>query len=147
MLRAHFVTRAKANEIVAQLHRHHAPALGDVFRVGCFDDDGVCHGVVQVGRPVARRLDDGDTCEVIRLATDGHRNACTFLYSRAARIAREMGFARIITYILESEPGVSLRAAGWQCDGVCGGGSWSVPSRPREDKAPTCKKQRWHKEL
>jgi len=145
-LRAKWCSQREANTLVEQLHRHHQPSQGDIFRVAAVDSDG-CHGVVQVGRPVSRMLDDGETVEVIRLATDGSKNVCSFLYSRAARIAQEMGFKKIITYILETEPGTSLRASGWTCEGAAGGGSWSVPSRPRADKAPTCKKQRWSKQL
>ena len=73
---------------------------------------GVLHGVAMVGRPVSRYLDaGGDTVEVIRLCTDGTRNACSFLYSRAARIAQEMGYRKIITYILDTETGSSLKAS------------------------------------
>lgn len=44
-----------------------------------------------------------------------------------------MGYTKIITYILESELGTSLKASGWEkeADGV-GGSNWNVPSRPRE---------------
>ena len=85
-----------------------------------------------MGRPVNRYLDDGYTLEVLRLCSNGKKNVCSFLYSKADRIAMEMGYKRIITYILESEAGTSLKAAGWHLDksGV-GGGSWDVPSRPR----------------
>jgi len=65
------------------------------------------------------------------------------LYAAAARAAAAMGYARIVTYILSSESGVSLRASGWQRDGVSPGGSWSGPSRPREDKHPLEPKTRW----
>ena len=58
-------------------------------------------------------------------------------------MARELGYVRLITNILASEPGTSLKAAGWTYVGEAGGGSWSVPSRPREDKHPTEKKVRW----
>jgi hypothetical protein len=93
-------------------------------------------------------MDDGKTIEVVRLCTDGYENACSFLYSRAARVAKEMGYEKIITYILESENGSSLKASGWNLDKEsCGGGQWSCPSRPRETTAPTCKKQRWIKYL
>ena len=55
-----------------------------------------------------------------------------FLYSRAARIAKEIGYKRIITYILESETGISLKASGWHLEATnCGGRSWNTPSRPR----------------
>jgi hypothetical protein len=41
------------------------------------------------------------------------------------------------TYILASERGTSLRAAGWNLIGEAGGGSWSREGRPRVDTAPT----------
>jgi len=54
-----------------------------------------------------------------------------------------MGFRRVVTYTLESEPGTSLRATGWVPAKLTKGGSWNTPSRPREDNAPTCRKIRW----
>lgn len=146
-----------ANDFVDKNHRHHSPVHRDKFRVGC-EVDGRLVGVVQVGRPLSRHLDDGKTLEVVRLCTNGSANVASFLYSRAARIAQEMGYSKIITYILETESGTSLKASGWKCEELsAGGGSWSVPSRPREqtqltlfgetEKYPICKKQRWAKEL
>lgn len=136
-----------ANRFVDRLHRHHDSVYRDKFRIGAWKD-GALVGVVQVGRPVARNLDDGLTVEVTRLCTDGSRNVCSFLYARAARIAQEMGYRKIITYILSSEPGVSLKAAGWSLeDSSCGGGSWNRPSRPRTTTAPVEPKQRWAKIL
>ena len=133
-----------ANAFVAQLHRHHDPVYRDKFRVGC-EMNGKLVGVVQLARPVSRELDDGQTIEVVRLCTDGTPHVCSFLYAKAARIAREMGYARIVTYILETETGISLKAAGWKYDGTTHGGHWSCPSRPRKTTAPTCPKQRWIK--
>ena len=105
-------------------------------------------GVAVCCRPVARLLDDGLTCEVARLCTDGTRNACSILYAACARIARDMGYHKIITYILEDEPGTSLRASGWALeDAHCGGGGWGRPNRARDNKAPVCPKQRWGKNL
>ncbi len=124
----------EANAFVDRLHRHHNPVVRDKFRVGC-EVDGKLVGVVQVGRPVARMLCDGKTLEVVRLCTDGTPHVCSFLYSRAARIAKEMGYERIITYILESEPGTSLKATGWTCEGIFGGG---IVERP----FPTAKSDR-----
>ncbi|WBB52437.1 hypothetical protein O7601_17780 [Verrucosispora sp. WMMD573] len=66
-----------------------------------------------VGRPLARHLDDGLTAEITRLATDGSRNACSILLAAAWRVARHMGYQRMITYTRAGEPGTSLRAAGW----------------------------------
>lgn len=126
----------EACEFVTKHHRHHRAPIGQRFSiaVAC---EGVIVGVAIVGRPVARMLQDGFTLEVNRLATDGTPNACSALYGASWRVAKAMGYRKLITYILESEPGTSLRAAGWQCIGQRGGGSWSVPSRPRTDKHPT----------
>lgn len=137
----------EANAFVDSLHRHHDPVYRDKFRFGVLDDKGELRGVVQIGRPVSRHLDDGKTVEVVRLCTDGFRNACSFLYSRAARIAKEMGYHKIITYILDSESGDSLRAAGWIKEADTKGKHWSCQSRPRQTTAPTCNKQRWAKAL
>ncbi len=149
-----------AQNYINTYHRHHQAAHRDKFRIAAMED-GKIVGVVQVGRPVSRVLDDGNTLEVLRLCTNGKKDVCSFLYSRAARIAKEMGYAKIITYILESEPGTSLKASGWtlEADGV-GGANWNVPSRPREVVASQLslfpekpkypvneKKQRWSKQL
>jgi hypothetical protein len=125
----------EANAFVAQHHRHHQPVRGHKFSIGAALGDEIV-GVVIVGRPVSRRRDDGETLEVTRLCTDGTRNACSFLYGAAARAAFALGYRRIGTYILASEPGTSLKAAGWRQIGETPGRSWSVPSRPRVDKHP-----------
>lgn len=132
-------TRIKLNEanaFVADLHRHHKPVVGHLFSLGAVLE-GKLVGVAIVGRPVARMRDDGLTAEVTRLCTDGTKNACSFLYGASARAAFALGFVRIGTYILASEPGTTLRAAGWRLIGQTQGGSWSRPSRGREDEHPT----------
>lgn len=149
-----------AQSYINQHHRHHQAAHRDKFRIAASDGNNIL-GVIQVGRPVSRVLDDGHTLEVLRLCTTGDKNVCSFLYSRAARIAKEMGYAKIITYILETERGTSLKASGWElgADNV-GGSDWNVPSRPREvyatqismfeEKAKypvNVRKQRWVKVL
>lgn len=133
---------AAANEFVSDLHRHHDPVYRDKFRVGALVD-GKLVGVVQVGRPVSRYLDNGENIEVVRLCTDGTKNVCSFLYAKAARIAKEMGYKKIITYILESESGASLKAAGWEQETVTNGGDWNRKSRPRNTTAPTVPKKRY----
>jgi hypothetical protein len=125
----------EANTFVAQHHRHHKPVIGHLFSIGV-SLDGVIVGVAIVGRPVSRHRDDGVTAEVTRLCTDGTHNACSFLYGASARAAFALGFKRIGTYILASEPGVSLTAAGWRLLGERGGKSWSRAARPRVDKHP-----------
>jgi hypothetical protein len=80
-------------------------------------------------------LDDGMTIEVLRLCTDGTPNACSILYAAARRAAKAMGYRRIITYILETETGASLKAAGWRKTTTTQGGEWSRPSRARKSAA------------
>ena len=129
----------EANSFVEQHHRHHKPVVGHLFSIGAALGDAIV-GVVIVGRPGARMRDDGETAEVTRLCTDGTPNACSFLYGAAAKAVFALGNRRIGTYILASEPGTSLMGTGWKLIGERGGGSWSVPSRPRVDKHPTQKK-------
>jgi len=124
----------EANEFVKQHHRHHRPVPGHLYSIGAVLDQIV--GVVIVGRPVARGRDDGMTAEVTRLCTDGTHNACSFLYGAAARAAFALGYKRIGTYILASEPGTSLAAANWRLIGEVRGRSWTTPSRPRVDRHP-----------
>ena len=127
---------------VNQHHRHHAAPQGGLFAVAVAVGDEVV-GVAIVGRPVSRVMSDGFTAEVTRLATTGERNACSMLYGASWRAARAMGYRRLITYTLDTEPGASLRGAGWRCVGQAGGGSWSRKNRPRIDKHPTQCKFRW----
>lgn len=111
------VSLKNANAFVAQHHRHHRPVTGHKFSIAC-TEAGRLAGVAIVGRPVSRYLDDGHTLEVNRLCTDGTKNACSFLYAAAWRAARAMGYRKIVTYILDTESGASLRAAGWVCAGL-----------------------------
>lgn len=125
----------EANTFVSQHHRHHRPVVGHKFSLGAALD-GKIVGISIIGRPVSRHRDDAMTLEVTRVCTDGTRNACSFLYGASAKAAFALGYTRIGTYILASEPGTSLTAAGWRLIGQRGGGSWSVPSRPRVDTHP-----------
>lgn len=105
-------------------------------------------GVAICGRPVARKCDQKYTLEVLRLCTDGTSNACSFLYALSAKIAKLMGFRKIQTYILNSEPGTSLLAAGWIDEGPAGGGNWNGGNRKgRREDQPMEKKRRYVKYL
>lgn len=124
-------------------HRHHKAPAGWKFGIAVNDGQKIV-GVVMVGRPVARRLDDGWTLEVNRCCTDGTKNAASMLYGAAARAARALGYKRLITYTLVTERGTSLIAAGWKSlYDTRKRKSWNVPSRPRIDKAPTGQKTLW----
>lgn len=134
---------ADANAFVEKHHRHHRPVVGHKFSIAVEDELDQVRGVAIVGRPVARGRDDGLTLEVTRLATDGCPNACSALYSAAWRAARAMGYLRLGTYILASEPGTSLRAAGFRLVHEVRGRSWDTPARRRADHHPTTDKQLW----
>lgn len=138
---------SEACDFVTRLHRHHQKPHKHRFSIGVVDEEGVLRGVAIADRPVSRMMDQKFTLEVTRLATDGCPNACSHLYAAVARAAKAMGFHRVITYILESEPGTSLRAVGWEPRAKTQGGSWSRSSRPREDKHPLEPKVRWEKDL
>jgi hypothetical protein len=59
-----------------------------------------------------------------------------------------LGYKTIQTYILDSESGTSLMAAGWKKAGETAGGDWNTPTRlGRRIDQPMTKKQRWCKEL
>ena len=150
-LRARPITFRGACAAVTELHRHHKAPRGLKFAIQCerYDTDTdawVLCGVVMVGRPVARAVCQHTVLEVTRLATDGTYNVCSFLYSRAARVADAMGCVAIQTYILESEPGTSLRAAGWTEEETArqSGKGWNNRAGRRPDQ-PTCKKRRFRK--
>lgn len=124
------VSYADACAFVAQHHRHHDAPQGHKFSIAVTDGQEV-RGVVMVGRPVSRHLDDGLTLEVTRCCTDGAANACSMLYGAARRAARALGYQRLITYTLASEPGASLRGAGWRVVWQTKGGEWTRDARPR----------------
>ena len=140
------VSLKDANAFVAAYHRHHKPTRGHKFSVGCAVA-GQLVGVAIVGRPVSRYLDDSLTLEVNRLCTTGEPNVCSMLYGAAARAAKAMGYRKIITYTLDSEPGASLRAAGWTCAGPAGGKRWTGQRRPAVDLYPAQTKLRYEKLL
>lgn len=133
----------EANVFIRKHHRHHGPVVGHKFSLAVCDEEKTIRGVAVVSRPVSRMLDNGLTLEVTRVATDGCPNACSALYGAARRAAFALGFKRLITYTLKDESGVSLSGAGWKQIGEAGGGSWSVPSRPRIDRHPLQKKMLW----
>ena len=134
-----------AADYVNENHRHHRAPVGHKFSIGVYLGNEL-HGVAMVGRPVSRYMDDGLTLEVNRLCTDGTKNACSILYAAAFRAAKELGYKRLITYTLISEPGTSLYAAGWHCDGEAGGLRWSGKRARQESAWPEEKKMRWSKE-
>lgn len=139
------ITFRQASEYVNRLHRHHRAPRGGKFSIGLYNDDKLV-GVAICGRPVSRILDDGVTCEITRVCTDGTPNACSILYGACCRIAKEMGYEKVITYILESENGASLKASNFICEGKAGGIKWTG-KRDTGAEYPHEMKTRWVKKL
>ena len=134
-----------ANDFVEQLHRHHHPTAGHKFSIGA-EKDGKLVGVIICGRPVSRFLDDGYTLEINRVCTDGTKNACSLLYGAAVRAAKALGYHKVITYTLQSEPGTSLKASGFTCEGEAGGLVWTGQRHPKQENLyPMEMKNRWVK--
>ena len=129
------VTISEAKAYVREVHRHAPVIQGGLFAVGLAESPGPrpLVGVAIVGRP-SRLIQDGWTCAITRLATDGSRNACSMLYGAAWRAAKAIGYRRARTYTLTTESGASLRAIGARPIGLTEGRSHSRPKRPRTDK-------------
>lgn len=138
------ISLKEANAFVEMHHRHHKPVVGHKFSIGASDGEKIV-GVAIVGRPVSRHLDDGWTLEVTRCCTDGTKNACSLLYGAAWRAAKAMGYRKIVTYILESEHGTSLKASGYKCIGQAGGLRWTGTRRPEVDLCPAQMKLRFER--
>ena len=133
----------EAQAFCEQHHRHARPPVGHKFSISAVRENRVV-GVVTVGRPVARMLDDGWTLEVTRCTTDGTRNACSLLYRAAWRAVRAMGYRRLVTYTREGETGGSLKASGFEPTTLGKvGGSWDTVSRPRVNTNPRQATLRW----
>lgn len=135
-----------AQVFVRENHRHNKPPVGHKFSIACYDGDRLC-GVCMVGRPVSRYLDDGMTLEINRCCTDGTKNACTMLYGAACRAAKALGYKKMVTYTLETEPGTSLRASNFTCEGKAGGGYWNGQRYQQMMIVDTGMKMRWTREL
>jgi len=113
------VTLKEANNFVETYHRHSGRTSrdGGKFAIGVSRAGYGLLGVVIVGRPLARALDDGVTAEALRVCVlpnmgDVTKGACSFLYAAAWRAWRAMGGHKMVTYTLQSESGQSLVGAG-----------------------------------
>lgn len=149
------ITLKAARRFVADHHRHNVPPVGWRFGVG-LEHAGALVGVAVAGTPVSRLLDDGRTVEVTRVCTLGHKNASTMLYGALCRAAKALGYTRVVTYTLETESGLSLRAAGFaEVSRGPGGRSWaSKPNGGRYEATlwgrrliPTEGRIRWERRI
>lgn len=147
------VKLSEAKDFVRKHHAHVKPPAGWKFGASIWNGGSTQIGVIMVGRPVSRMLDQkGDTLEVNRLCLNRDLpdplrwNACSQLYAWAAREAEKRGYGRIITYLRDDEDGVSVKAAGWVAEHKSAGGSWDRKDRGRASEN-TVPKIRWAKSL
>jgi hypothetical protein len=148
-VRLEHIELKEANEYIQEFHRHHGKVQGHRFSLAA-TVDGNLVGVAVVGRPVGGQH-QRDWVEVTRLCTNGHPNACSFLYAAAARAGKALGYARIQTFILRSETGVSLLAGGWKFDRLSHPVGWHHDGPNRKARVVenhlADRKQLWYKEL
>lgn len=137
-----------ANKFIEEYHRHNKGIdhRSHRFTIGLFYKDELI-GVGVAGMPIARKLDDGNTMEILRVCVkNGFKNANSILYGRLARIGFLMGYENLITYTLQKESASSLKAVGAILDKELNrtSNSWNVKGRKREhQKIYEEKKIRW----
>lgn len=127
---------------VKQWHRHLPELQGGLFAVQLVDEEGCCLGVGIAGTP-PRVWNGTGRIVVSRVATNGASNACSAIYGALCRAAKALGYREVWTYTLPSEPGTSLRAAGFTAAGFTSGGTHDRPSRARNAPVRAEPKQRW----
>lgn len=140
------ITLKVANSYVNKFHRHHNATTGCKFAIGIKNDNNELIGVAICGRPVSRYYDNGTTLEINRVCTNGTYNACSMLYGACCRIAKDMGYKKVITYTLKSEKGTSLKASNFTCEGEAGGTHWTG-KRNKGQKLPHEMKLRWVRKI
>jgi hypothetical protein len=138
------------NAFLSKYHSHCGGVQGWTDVLGICDDLSF-FGVLVMGYPVARKLNDNKTLEVRRLAlmSNAPKNSASMLLGRAERIAKAKGFSQLISYTLASEDGISYQAAGWTEDShVVQAQTWSRSNRKRKSHDIENEiKHRWRKIL
>lgn len=136
-------------EFINAHHRHHDAPVGWKFGMGIWNGPTLL-GVAAVGNPVNRIMMARGFWEINRVCLrdlwpddELGRHAASQVYAACRKEIRRRGGQKVLTYVLESESGVSLKAAGFVRVWRTKGGSWNTPSRPRTDKAPTDRKWLW----
>ncbi len=133
------ISLAEANAFVRRFHRHNysCPRNGGRLAVSVTAGSGLV-GIGILARPVSRVLaQDIRTAEVVRVCVcpDAPTNACSMLYAALWRAWRAVGGRRLVSYTLQTEPGTSLRAAGFVAVAKVPGKTWNRRGRPRNDQA------------
>ncbi|XVQ86487.1 XF1762 family protein [Microbispora siamensis] len=117
-----------ARAFIAWTQPRLALPVGAAFALGAQTGDGTLVGVALIGWPTAWAFDDGDTAEVLALATDGTSDASRTLLCGVWLLVRELDYRRLIAYTRIDDPGTDLwdfgfrvvrRPLGW-CDAAGG---------------------------
>lgn len=143
-------TITAANQVIACWHRHSTPISQKVLAAARVVRGSETVGVMIMGLPVSRVLDNGLNVEIRRVCVlDGApRNACSMLYGAGCRAAKALGYVVAYTYTTSEEDGASVRAAGFVRDGERAASSWDTPSRPRDrEHHAIAERVRWRREL
>ncbi len=119
-----------ARQEVKRLHRHLGRIVGGLFACSVWVD-GELVGVGVASEPKASHHRGKRIVEITRIATNGHRNACSRLYGALCRAAGAVGYTKAKTFTRLDEPGSSLRAAGFVDEGETEEQSWDRPNGPR----------------
>jgi hypothetical protein len=104
-------------------------------------------GAAIIFRPAARHYDSKQVAEISRLVTDGTPHAASMLYAAAARACQSMGYRSIQTYVMDHEPGTSLRAAGWAFADRVVNTNWGRTSKRGANRVSNEPRQRWVRQL
>jgi len=135
-----------ANEFVEKHHRHNKRVVTHKVSIG-LEKDGNLIGVGIAAIPIARLLNDGKTLELRRICVKpGNPNACSKLMARMKQIGQLMGYEKIITYTLQKESGISLRAVGARCVANVKPGNWKRKGCPSIHQ-PVFDEWKWRWEL
>tara|TARA_Y100000593_G_C4214094_1_gene288315 strand:+ start:75 stop:539 length:465 start_codon:yes stop_codon:yes gene_type:complete len=123
-----------AAEFTDEHHRHSKPLKRHKFSIGAFArrepepgfDWWELIGVASVNacssawsKDVTKRWYGDDQniarCEIVRLVvTEGNKNLCSFLYSKALQACFAMGYEEVVTYTQKHESGSSAKASGFK---------------------------------
>ena len=134
-----------AQKFVAEHHRHLKKVQGGLF-AAAVAVGGKVVGVAIAGNP-ARVWQGTGRIAILRVATDGSRNACSMLYGSLCRAAQALGYREVWTYTLQEEPGTSLRASGFVEMGATAGGEHDRVKRRRAPAVRPEPKRRWCRTL
>jgi hypothetical protein len=135
-------------------HRHNAPPRGARYAIEALWGGEVV-GVVIVGRLISRvlqKIEGPLACEVLRccVRAGAPPNTPSYLYGAARRVWQSWGGQKVITYTLETEPGDSLRGAGFVAVAKTKREpkGWSRKARRRKSiETDTVRKIRWQMEF